>query len=455
MRTRILAVSAVLGLALATHGRAEDLLEIYDLAVQSDPVVKEAEQSLFATREVKPQARSLLLPNVGIEGDTTWQNVRSRGSTAAGRFDRRDSYQDSAATAVLRQSIYNRGDWIQLRQTDDTIAQAEAGYRQSEIDLMVRVTEAYFKQDVRLGVLRAADFVRVNEALVRANERQLEQSNQRFEVGLVAITDVNESQAAYDRSRADLINAQAALDNAWEALRRIVGPISVPLARLGDKLPLAPPEPNDIEQWVETALQNNYGVIAAQEAVEAAKKQIEIARSGHYPTLDLQAGYGISRSDAEIGTDTDSGFVGLQLNVPIYQGGAVTSRTRQAGYDLGAAQERLDQQRRLVVNSVKNAFRGVVSSISDVKARQAAIVSARSALESTQAGLEVGTRTQVDVLNAQRNLFQAEFDYLSARYDYIINGVKLHQATSTLTRDVLAKGNAWLNPDDLVPPPAY
>ena len=131
----------------------------------------------------------------------------------------------------------------------------------------------------------------------------------------------------------------------------------------------------------------------------------------------------------------------------------MTSRTRQAGYDLGAAQERLDQVRRQVIEGARNAFRGVLSSISDVQARQAAIVSASSALESTQAGLEVGTRTQVDVLNAQRNLFQAEFEYLSARYQYIINGVRLHQATSTLTREVLAKGNAWLNPSDLVSPP--
>ena len=143
------------------------------------------------------------------------------------------------------------------------------------------------------------------------------------------------------------------------------------------------------------------------------------------------------------------------MNVPIYQGGLITSRTRQAGYDFRAAQDRLDQTRRLVINSVKDAFRGILSSISDVQARQAAIVSARSALESTQAGLDVGTRTQVDVLNAQRSLFQAEFDYLDARYAYIINGVKLHQATSTLTRDVLAKGNAWLNANDTVPPPVY
>ncbi|MGD9299025.1 MAG: TolC family outer membrane protein, partial [Thiohalocapsa sp.] len=414
---------------------AEDLLAVYDLAVDSDPTLREAEQTLYATREIKPQARALLLPNFGVTGEVDYQNVDASGTGVTGSFNRSDSYSTQRLAAVVNQSVYDRGNWVRLSQADDTIAQAEAAYRSAQIDLMVRTTQAYF------GVLEAADRVRVEEALVAANERQLEQSKQRFEVGLVAITDVNDSQAAFDRSRANLITAENALNNAWEALRRIIGPVSVPLARLGDQLPLAPPQPNDINIWAETALANNYAIIAARESAEAARKDIEIERSGYYPSVDLQAGYDVSRSGAQFNTDSDTGFVGLTLNVPIYQGGAVASRTRQAGHQFRAAQDRLDQQRRAVINQVKDAFRGIISSISDVRARQAAIVSARSSLESTQAGLEVGTRTQVDVLNAQRALFQAEFDYLAARYDYIINGVLLHQATSTLTRDVLAKGN--------------
>jgi outer membrane protein len=428
---------------------AEDLLAVYDLAVDSDPTLREAEQTLYATREIKPQARALLLPNFGVTGEVDYQNVDASGTGVTGSFNRSDSYSTQRLAAVVNQSVYDRGNWVRLSQADDTIAQAEAAYRSAQIDLMVRTTQAYF------GVLEAADRVRVEEALVAANERQLEQSKQRFEVGLVAITDVNDSQAAFDRSRANLITAENALNNAWEALRRIIGPVSIPLARLGDQLPLAPPQPNDVNIWAETARANNYAIIAARESAEAARKDIEIERSGYYPSVDLQAGYDVSRSGAQFNTDSDTGFVGLTLNVPIYQGGAVASRTRQAGHQFRAAQDRLDQQRRAVINQVKDAFRGIISSISDVRARQAAIVSARSSLESTQAGLEVGTRTQVDVLNAQRALFQAEFDYLAARYDYIINGVLLHQATSTLTRDVLAKGNEWLTNADVVPPPAY
>jgi outer membrane protein len=435
--------------SLSTVANAEDLLDIYDLAVNSDPALREAEQTLYATREVKPQARALLLPDFSLQGDAQYQDVQSSGNSTFGRFSRNDNYATGGVAAVVNQSVYDRANWVRLSQADDTIAQAEAQYRDAQIELMVRTTEAYF------NVLEAADLVEVNRSLVAADERQLEQSQQRFEVGLVAITDVNDSQASFDRSRAQLITAENGLDNAWEALRRIIGPVSIPIAKLGERLPLAPPQPEDINIWAETALANNYAIIAAKEAADAARKDIEIARSGYFPTVDAQAGYDVARSGAQFNTDTDTGFVGLSINVPIYQGGAVASSTRQAGHEFRAAQDRLDQQRRVVINQVKDAYRGIMSSISDVRARQAAIVSAQSSLESTQAGLEVGTRTQVDVLNAQRALFQAEFDYLSSRYNYIINGVLLHQATSTLNRDVLAKGNAWLSASDTVPPPAY
>lgn len=435
----------------APAARADDLLQVYDMAVQSDPLLREAEQTLFATKETKPQALAPLLPQVGLQGSAQYNDFSLRGGTAPNLARQSDRYWSQGGQAVVNQSVFNRGNWMTLKQSDDVIAQAEAQYRDAQIDLMVRTTQAYF------AVLEAADAVTVSEALVRADERQLEQSKQRFDVGLVAITDVNDSQAAFDRSRANLITTKVALDNAWEALRVIIGPSDRPLARLGETLPLAPPQPNDVKAWAASATRNNFAIIAATEAAAAAKKSIEIQKSGFYPQLDLQAGYDISRSGAELssGANANTGFVGLTLTVPIYQGGAVVSRTRQAGYNFRAAQDRLDQTRRQVDQQVKDAFRGIRSSIEDVKARQAAVVSARSSLESTQAGLEVGTRTQVDVLNAQRLLFQAEFDYLSSRYRYIINGVKLHQATSTLTRDVLAKGNAWLKPSDTVAPPAY
>ncbi|MGA7983135.1 MAG: TolC family outer membrane protein [Chromatiaceae bacterium] len=449
MRFTTFAILAACLAGIPAVSPAEDLLAVYDRAAQTNPTLRAAQNQLEASRENKPQARSLLLPNFNVTGNIDYQNNKTTGTSLFGSFSRNDTFSQRQLTAAVTQPLYNRGNWIRLQQTDNTIAQSEAQYRDAQIQLMVDTTTAYF------GVLEAADAVRVQEALVRANERQLEQSKQRFEVGLVAITDVNDSQAAYDSSRATLIRANNALDNAWEGLRRVVGPISVPIARLGDKLPLTPPQPNDISKWSQTALQGNYLILADQQAAEAAKKQIQIERSGHYPTFDVQAGYNAARSNAEFNTNLDSGFISLNMTLPIYQGGAVSSATRQAGYQYQAALEQLDAQRRAVLQNVTDAFRGIMSSISDVKARQAAVVSARTSLESTQAGLEVGTRTQVDVLNAQQRLFEAEFQYLSARYRYIINGVKLHQATSTLTRNVLVKGNAWLNPKDTISPPSY
>jgi len=455
MRRMLFTTSVVIGLGCSAVVAAADLLRIYDLAVRSDPTLRETRQTLSSRRETKPQARALLLPSFDLTAGARYQHEQISGlnlfgvTRVASGGSRSESYDTRNVSASITQPVYNRANWIRLEQTENRIARAEAEYENARIDLMVRTTRAYF------DVLRAADAIRVVEALQQANERQLEQSKQRFDVGLVAIMDVNESQAAYDRSRADLISAKNDLDNRWEALRRIIGPVNVPLARLGPRLSLTPPQPNDREVWAATALENNYRVIAAREASEWAKKQIKIERSGHFPRLDLQAGYDLTQTGSEIGTARDTGFVALTMRLPLYQGGSVTSRTRQAGYNFRAAQSRLDQVQREVLNAVKDAFRGVVSSIGDVQARQAAVVSARSAMESTLAGLEVGTRTRVDALGAQRNLSQAEFDYLNSRYDYIINGILLHQATSTLSRDVLAKSNAWLNPQDTVLPLSY
>jgi len=450
MRKSILMACLTLGLTGALPVSAEDLLQIYDRAAQSDAVLKQAEQDLLAIKETKPQALALLLPDFSISGSGQYQSTNAFNAGVGGS-DIKDSYSSGTAQAVVKQTVYNRGQWISLERTDDVISQAEAQYKTSQIDLMARTTKAYF------AVLQAADAVRVSEALMRANERQLEQSRQRFDVGLVAITDVNESQAAYDSARADVITNKNLLDNAWESLRVIIGTIDVPLARLGDNLPLTKPEPNDINAWTKVALENNYEIQAASQAVAAAKKEIEIQRSGHYPTLGLQAGYQMQGSGSEVlgGYDGNSTYVGLSLMVPIYQGGAVTSRTRQAGYKLGSSQEQLDQVRRKIQKNVTDAFRGVLSSISEVEARKTALVSANSSFESTQAGLEVGTRTQVDVLTEQRKLYAAEYQYLYARYQYIIKGVELFQATGGLNREVLERGNTWLNTADTLPPPSY
>jgi outer membrane protein len=441
---RLLHLFLVAGLWPIGAAQGLDLVGVYQMARESDPQLRQVREQLNSARETKPQARALLLPSFSLGGGYDLVNQDVRQSFTGTREETFDQYD---LTLQANQPLYHRDYWIRLAQADDTISQSEAQLAAAEIDLMVRTATAYF------NVLAAADDLRSATAEKEANARQLEQAQQRFEVGLIAITDVHESQASYDRAVASEIAAENALSNAWEALRVIVGKIDQPVAKLGADLKLIPPDPNDVQQWAQTALAQNYGLMAARAAVDLAEKNIEVQSSGHYPTLDLVGSYGRQESGSDFGTDVDTGIIGLQLNVPLYQGGAVSSRTRQACYDLAAAQEGLDQQRRAVNQQVRDAFRGIISTMSRVKALASTVISFQSALESTQAGLEVGTRTMVDVLTVTRSLYQAQRDYARSRYDYIINGLLLHQAASTLTPELLEKANGWLDPSRSVAPP--
>ncbi len=418
--------------------QGEDLMTVYQMALQNDPQLQVAREQLNAAREAKSLARSQLLPTIGV--GATYDAVHRDLKTSSGvSVDQTDDYNQSGLGLTLTQPIYRRDRLIQYDQADSSIAQAEAQYAAAEIDLMVRTTTAYF------NILSAEDDLRVAQAEREATGRQLEQAQQRFDVGLIAITDVHEAQAAFDAARAAEIAAENALDNAWEALVEIIG--SQPkssLATLGDRLQLIPPVPNDLQVWSDTAQQENFSILAASSNLEVLNQEVEVSRSGHYPTLDLVGGYSMNRSDYDYATEADTGTIGLELQVPIYAGGAVSSQTRQAQANYRAAQQSLDQTRRSVNRQVRDAFRGVLSSISQVEALQAATVSAQSALESTQAGYEVGTRTIVDVLNVQRNLFSSQRDYYNSRYGYIINGLTLKAATGNLSEEDLQRTNGWL-----------
>jgi len=427
----------VLSLLATASVQGQDLIQVYDLALENDPAIREAKDSLEAVRETKPQARASLLPNlsVGAEVDAVRRDVKDSPIPSSRGVD---SFGDSTLLLRLSQPVYNRQFWYQLEQADNVIAEAEAQYAAAELELMARTVRAYF------NVLAARDDVTVAKSQTEANQRQLDQAQQRFEVGLIAITDVHEAQAAFDGSRATQIRAENEVDNAWEALIEIIGPHREELAKLGEELPLNPPVPANLETWAEAAVQQNYNVIAARNAAEAQRKNIEIQRSGHFPTLDVQGSYLVDRTRAEIGTDTNTGTIGLQFNLPLYEGGAVSSRTRQAQSSYSAAQEALDRERRSVNKQVRNAYRGVITSISEVQALKATTISAQSALESTQAGYEVGTRTLVDVLTVQGSMFDAQRNYLASRYEYIINGLDLKLATSTLSREDLERASRWL-----------
>jgi outer membrane protein len=434
---------------------AEDLLQVYELALRNDPVLAAARSQRNAALESRPQALAPLLPNVQVTGRTDRVNraVHDAGSNSfagATRGNSDDStFSQNQASIGLTQRVYNRGLWIQLDQTDNTIASANADYGVAQQDLIFRTSEAYF------NVLLAKDTLTFAGANKEATARQLDQAKQRFEVGLIAITEVLEAQAAFDRARSEVIFAENQLDNAWEALHVIIKPDTVKaLSRLQEQIALQMPEPQDMEQWSQAAQQQNLAIIAAVNDAQFAMKDIEVERSGHYPTLDLEASMTKDHSTGSTGSHVDTNRIGLVLNVPLYLGGGVSSRVRQARDDLNRAQERLDAQRREVNRDVRDSYRGVESSIGLVQALKATTVSARSALDATQAGYEVGTRTIIDVLDVQRRMFENERDYSEQRYKYILNGLSLRRAASILSIEDLRAIDAWLNDEDLTVVPA-
>ncbi len=423
-----------------THSAAAmDLMAVYRLAQQSDLQLQTSMSQLASVRESKNQSTAALRPNISLNGQAKMLN-----SETVGGFwpTSTDDYSEQSLTLNLQQPLYYRNYWIQLEQSDLAIAKAEAEYQSASLDLMVRTTQAYF------DVLSASDDLRVSKAQLEATQRQLDQAKQRFEVGLIAITDVHEAQATFDRDRAGTIQAENAEDNSKEVLLEILGSGQVSnLAALGESMVLSKPSPDNVEKWSTTAQQQNYSIIAARSAIEQARNVVALKKAGHHPTVDLIGSYGISRTDSKRGSDMNIGMIGIQLSMPLYVGGGTSSRVTQAQIDLTTAQSSLDRQRRAVKRQVRSAYRGVISSVSQVEALYAATVSAESAFTSTQAGYEVGTRTIVDVLGMQRNLFDSQRNYYQSRYSFILNGLQLKQAAGTLSQADLEQINGWLNSD--------
>jgi outer membrane protein len=417
---------------------AENLIEIYDEALISDPELSAALSKRDSVMESKPQSLARLLPNLSASAGASRvrQNIKSSPFSGSEGIE---IYDNNNLQLNLLQPIYHHDYWVQLNQADSFVAQAEAEYRAAQQLLILRSAQSYF------SILSAQDELLFATAEKEAIARQLEQAKERFEVGLIAITDVHEAQAGYDQARAGEILAINEVDNSWEALHEIIDRKPKLLASLAEKLPLSRPVPEEISAWRTSALEGNLELTAARAGAQATKETISLQRSGHFPTLDLVGSVGLNDTNQSIGSRTDTRSIGLQLNVPIYEGGAVNSRTRQAQHDFQEAQRNLEKTRRSVERQVKDAYRGVLTSISQVEALHAAVTSSESALEATEAGFEVGTRTMVDVLAEQRNLFRAKRNYSRARYDYIINGLKLKQAAGSLSRSDIEDVNRVLS----------
>ena len=437
------------GLLLPLGAHASDLMDAYRLARASDPQLAAAEARMMSTRELKRQSVSQFLPQISGQASIN----RGPNDTFIAGFDAGSPDTDQEVWSIsLRQSVWDQRNLESLRGSRSRIDQAEADYQAAFQGSVLRVSERYFE------VLTAKDALAFARAEEEALERQLEQAEQRFEVGLTAITDVHEARARYDNARARVITADNTLNDAREALAEVTGQDMGFVAPLREELPLAQPDPNDPEEWVRVALESNPTLIAFQAAADAAESVIKQERAGHFPTLDLVARHqdftnnNASFSDPDTGgtniivpLENESTTYGLELNVPIFSGLNTSSRVKQAGYDYEAALQQLEEQRRLIVRNTRNAYRGTLASILEVEARKQAVVSAQSALEATEAGFEVGTRTIVDVLLSQQQLYQAAGDYSRARHAYIVNGLRLRQAAGVVGQSDLEMINQLLD----------
>ncbi|WJW75260.1 TolC family outer membrane protein [Thiohalobacter sp. IOR34] len=435
-RKQIQRLALAIGLALGSAGApGADLLQVYRQAREQDPGLRAAAAARQAALEARPQARALLLPSLGFQGKASRNSYDKRNSDEKTAYSTNQTY-----TLALTQPLYRYDRIVQLRQADSQIAQAEAEYSAAEQELMLKVAERYF------DVLAAVDDLRFARADKDAIHRQLEQAQQRFEVGLIAITDVQEAQARFDLATSQVILAENRLDSAREALREITGALDETLQPLGEGLELVAPQPQAMDAWVERALEGNLGLAATRAAVEAARKEVRRQYAGHYPTLDLTASY--TYQDANFGgvfpLERNDGSIGVELNIPIYQGGLVSSRTRQANHLLQQARDQLEAQRRSTTRQTRDAYRGVVSGIAQVRAMEQALKSTETALRAAETGFEVGTRTIVDVLNAQQERYRAERDLARARYDYLLNTLRLKQAAGSLSPQDIEQVNRWL-----------
>ena len=457
IRTILLAASlaaAPLGVALlgvVPSAGAADLGSIYQQALKNDPLIREAEANRLAARESKPQALSALLPQVSAAG--RYDDSESNGtSTFIDPGSPPVPFQQSSdGTAevwnlTLRQSVFRWQNWAALKRADSESAQAEADYHAAQQDLILRTSEAYF------NVLAAQDTLEAAQAAHDAIERQLEQSEKRFEVGLIAVTDVQEAKAAFDSATASLIQAKRNLATAQEQLRELTGNTFDELSKPGPDMPLAGPDPANADDWVKLAMNQNARLISSRLAADITRANISAERGGHFPSLDLVVSRSGFDSAADI-TGTTSGqdnsdshdtTASLQVTVPIYSGGATNSRVRQAQYRHQAARERLERTARETERETRDAYLGVNAEVARVQSLRQAVESAKTALQATEAGYEVGTRTSVDVLEARRRLFEAQTNYARSRYDYLLNVLRLRLAAGTLDDQGIADINALL-----------
>ncbi|WP_275286883.1 TolC family outer membrane protein [Halomonas elongata] len=427
--------------------QAADLLTITRDALENNAdlaATRADTDSVEAGRDVE---RGDLLPQVNASGQVAHnEQFESQTSSAGGTGSAGDDrYNSASLTLEATQALYDAVNSAELEQAERQIDQQTYQLAATEQQVLIDVASAYF------DILRAHEILEARRAQERAIGRQLEQAGEQFDVGLIAVTEVEEAQASYDQSRADRIAAESDLQVAFEALERLTGKRYGSIESLGDAMTVTPPEPAKRDAWVDLAMDNNPQVLAQQAGVEVSRSGVEISRAQRLPVVEAFANYQYADSDNDTLEGEDSSAqVGVGVSMPLYTGGRTSAGIRQSTYALESSQYNFEAQRRDTVQQVRSLFTQVSNNVATVEARAQAIVSNQSALDATRAGYEVGTRNIVDVLNAEQSLYDAIADHADARYDYVINLLSLRQQSGTLDVGAIEEVNDWLDESESV-----
>ncbi len=434
--------SLVLSICFTTLAQAADLLDIYHQALENDPIFKAAYSTFMSKTEAIPQARAALLPQLTVGAQTSY-NYLDVDVPGTNSLDGPEKYSSNQWSLRASQAIFNYQSWAKVQQAKASVRAAHATFNNAAQDLILRTAKAY------LDVLFSRDTLSFAEAKKRANSRQLEQAQQRFNVGLDAITSVYEAKAAYDRSISEVISAKNNQINQNENLRKLTNHVYTYLSPLRDsKIPLIKPEPDNVDEWVATGLKQNYNLFTAKFNLQAARENVKSQAAGAWPTLAVQ---GTTVQTLNGGSNNffvpnrqQSANVALAMNFPVFQGGLVEANTKQAKFDFQTYSEQLEKTYRDVVVNSHIAFNTIVDGISKVRADRQTVSSQQNSLESTEAQFQVGTRTMVDVVNAQQKLFEAQQQLAADQYGLINAMLNLKYLAGSLNINDLQEVNSWL-----------
>lgn len=436
------ALGVFLALGVSPFAGAADLLDIYHAAQSHDAVFASAKAARQAGQEKLPQGRSLLLPSVNLNANSTFNDINTqyRGTTIFSSGDKR--YNNHGYGVSLVQPLFREQNWATYTESELQVVQTEEQFNLAQQDLVLRAAQAYF------DVLIAQDSVQLAAAQKVAISEQLEEAKRNFEVGTATITDTHEAQARFDLIVAQEIAAQSSLEVKRRTLQQLINAVPGELNPLGASLPLEPPQPTNLDKWVEDAQLHNHQVAIAKAAAELADKEVDRNRGGHLPTVDLVANYSknvANNSTFGVGTETTATSVGVQLNMPLFQGGVIQSKWREAEANRERANQDLENTRRNVELQTRQAYLGVVSGIAQVQALQQALKSSEKLLEASKLGYEVGVKTNLDVLNAQQQAFSTRRDLYQAEYNYLISQLQLKAAIGVLAEEDLSRVNQALH----------